>query len=1357
MKNLCFLLALLPLVFGCGPHEQSATSPDFLVIDDNISNRKINAFAEDKFGYIWIATHRGLNRYNGFDFHQYYNTADSLSLIDNQVICLLADSHNMLWAGTVNGVSHLTHGGYFVNVPLASENRYITQIIETSSGDVLVNNGLALERYDRDEGVFRPFITFAPENFASRCWEDRSGRIWAVSPQNLTAYDTSKMRSVNSVAVEGPYIFSSFMQRNGVLWLLGSNGSGGGGIRLFDTRRDSFVETPAVLRGDGRLRGQTVKAVYEYSETMLMLYTSGRQCFLYNTLSGELVGQDDSGFPFTAPDADVTAMFTDSGQNLWIGSSDQSFQVVYNYKRQFNDNALLSKYFDGRSVISLASDKAGNLWTLTSLDGLHRIEHGTRQVHRVEVPGARPERRMLECFIDSRDNFWITFADGHLVKYRYAGGGEEAGRLVQEADHNLYTGIFCVTEDAYGNIWAGAFGSSVGVLAGGATGAGAKEFSPIEIVPPGHTFTPIMIPLRSGKVLAASWGWGFSVIDPADMSMERINMWGEVARSSFIPTALFEASDGTIWCGTIGNGLFTVNLQDRSVSHREGVQCNDISSIAEDALGNLWIGTLDGLFKYDNTVDRFFAYYGNDGIGGDQFNENCAIRSADNTMVFGATHGITFFNPIDIMPRRTARIVFEDLRINNAIQQAYKSDAIGSHMALKPEVTLRHSRNNFSISYVAMDFGEFPRDNYNYMLEGFDGSWIDARHNRQAFYSNLPPGRYDFRVRVINNSDMGVVAEDSISVRVKPSPWLSPVMVLGGYPLLFLLLVGTLVWLWMMVLRNRRIAELAVIEKENELRTNSMNMSFFSNISHEFRTPLTMISGPVELLAADPGLDREKRDLLAIVQRNAHRMLRLVNQLMDFNKLENDTLRLKVRSADVIAEVRRVVSTFLFTAKEKRISLTSSGLEDSFVMLLDEDKLEKILYNLLSNAVKFTPPDGKIAVSMDVLGRTDVAGFELPGEAKSYVRIDVADTGIGIPEQHLEDVFKRYYQVENQDKGPQWGTGIGLYYARRLAELHHGQIKAFVREEGGTVLSLLLPVDVAVYAEDRSRSDEQKPVAAPEPVVEVGATGVAEQGVSDAAAGAGPRDDMRTILVVEDDTEVSHFLKSMLSPYYNVVNRFDGASALESIEEVDPDLILSDVLMPGSDGYELCLAVKSNIAMSHIPVVLLTAKSTVADQVAGLDAGADAYVVKPFDPSYLLALVKSLLSNRDKLRNILSQTTRTDKIDEQMLSPHDKEFMDSLYALMEKELSNPELNVTQMTKSLKISRTKFYYKVKGLTGENPNVFFRTYKLNRAAELLKSGKHNISEVADITGFSTLSHFSVSFKKQFGVTPSEFLHG
>ncbi len=877
MKNLCTycctLMALLLSVVGCDRRDESVEGPGFMVIDGDISNHKVNAFAEDGFGYIWIATHRGLNRYNGIDFHQYYNTADSLSLSDNQVMSLLVDSGGDVWAGTVNVVSRLTREGYFVNIPLATTNqsRYVVQLFETSRGEILANNYLALERYDREQEAFRPLVTFAPELGVSRCYEDPSGRIWVVARRGLTAYDIENMQRVRSVDLDFG-IQSSFQGRGGILWLLCTDGR----IRLFDTQRGSVIETPAALRPDGKLAGAIVTAIYEYSATMLVLYTSDRQYLLYDTLSGGLLREGDADFPFTPPATDVTTMFVDSKLNLWIGSSDQGFTVVNRSKRQFNDNTMLAEYFDGRSVISLSGDRAGNVWALTSLEGLHMIDHSTRQARRIAVPEETPGRKMTECYVDTKDRLWITFDGGRVIQCRYRSGEG----LVREAGYDLGSVIFCIIEDPYGNIWAGAFGSHVCVLS-----PGESEFRRVEIIPPDSRFTPVMLSLRGGRVLAASVDRGFEFIDPLDGSIERIDMRGKVRRSTFIPISLFEAADGTIWCGTLGNGLFTVDPNDMTVTHRDGAQCDDISSIAQDAQGNMWISTLDGILKYDTAAEAFFVYHGGDGIGGDQFNENCVVGAFDNSILFGGTHGITFFDPVDIVPRRTADIVFEDLAINNVVQQAYKSDAIDRQLSLKPDVTLRHGKNNFSISYVAMEFGWFPRNNYHYMLDGFDSDWIDARHNRQAFYSNLPPGRYDFRVRATNNSNMGVLSEDSIRVVVKPSPWLSGTMVWGVYPMLLLLLAGSLLRLWIMAERNRHAAELATIEKENEVRTNTMNMYFFSNISHEFRTPLTMISGPVEMLASAPGLERRESDLLSIVRRNVDRMLRLGGQLMGFNKL----------------------------------------------------------------------------------------------------------------------------------------------------------------------------------------------------------------------------------------------------------------------------------------------------------------------------------------------------------------------------------------------------------------------------------------------------------------------------------------
>ena len=479
-------------------------------------------------------------------------------------------------------------------------------------------------------------------------------------------------------------------------------------------------------------------------------------------------------------------------------------------------------------------------------------------------------------------------------------------------------------------------------------------------------------------------------------------------------------------------------------------------------------------------------------------------------------------------------------------------------------------------------------------------------------------------------------------------------------------------------------------------------------------------------------------------------MLRLVNQLMDFNKLENDTLKLRVKRTDIISQLQRFVDIFRINANEKGIALNTYGLEDTFLMWLDVDKLDKIVGNLLSNALKFTPNGGKVELCFDVITREEAARlFTLTDKDidTQYVKVAVADSGNGIPEEQLEKVFERYYQLDNQSKGTyNWGTGIGLYYARSLALLHHGYLKAGNRTEGsGAVFTLLLPVnDLSYTPEECTLPEEEQNKAFPIQTEEQYQLENTES----------IRQQKQTLLVVDDDTEVAHYLKALLSPVYNVVCRFDADSAFKAMSEEAPDLVLSDVVMPGRNGYDLCRQIKEDLQLCHIPVILVTAKATVENQVEGLNTGADAYVTKPFEPNYLLALIKSQLKNREKVRSLLSRSTPTDEIEENVLSPQDNTFMTELYHLMENELSNPELDVARMTELLKISRTKFYYKVKGLTGENPSVFFKTYKLNRAAKLIKEGKYTISEIADMTGFSTLSHFSTSFKKQFGATPSEY---
>lgn len=655
---------------------------------------------------------------------------------------------------------------------------------------------------------------------------------------------------------------------------------------------------------------------------------------------------------------------------------------------------------------------------------------------------------------------------------------------------------------------------------------------------------------------------------------------------------------------------------------------------------------------------------------------------------------------------------------------------------MNPDINLKYDQNGFSISFAALDYSESERLHHYYKLDGFDQYWINAHNNKEAYYANLPAGTYTFRVRITQNDQSTIVGENAIRVIVHPAPWAT------WWAYTFYLIAGiTILAFFIRTMWRIRVEKQAVLRAEQakaqEQFINKMNMSFFANISHEFRTPLTMISGPISLLYSSSDITGENKSLLRIVQRSVNRMLRLVNQMLDFNKLENDTLKLKVRPTEIVVFLKELTDIFRVNAESKSITMITNGLEGSFIAWIDEDKIDKIFTNLMSNALKYTPAGGRINVNFDIVSGED---------AVQAVKIEVINTG-QIPDDKLEKIFERYYQISDEHGGIyNWGTGIGLYYARSLARLHHGSLTASnLKDDNKVMFTLIVPVGQSAYSE-AERSHEQ--------VNQLEAFPLEENPLP-----VKPDPDLdkekKTIMVVDDDSEVAYYLELLLGSDYQVVCRFNAESALEAITESVPDLILSDVVMPGKDGYWLCREIKESLQLCHIPVILVTAKTTIENQVEGLNVGVDAYVTKPFEPHYLMALIKSLLNNREKTRSLLSRSTQTDKMDENVLSPQDNMFMTELYHLMESELSNPELDVTRMTQLLKISRTKFYYKVKGLTGENPSVFFKTYKLNRAVELLKEGKYTISEIADMTGFNTLSHFSKSFKQQFGIPPSEYL--
>lgn len=1345
MRRAITAIMILSAMAAC-TRQEPVTTPDSpyesLVISNDISNQKVSSFAEDEHGHIWIGTFRGLNRFNVHEYHQYFCADDSLSLPDNQIVCLLKDSSKRLWVGTVNGVCRYTDKDNFKHLPLDSPVKNILQIIEDRAGKIFLNTVYSLLEYNPESERFEtvlPVLDYS-KSPVNRCLIGPENDMWIVNTNNIRCYETSGMSLKDSIAVSG-YPTYSYMSKDGRIWMNSIEG-----IKIFDTRSRQFVNVPENIRLHPVLRKAYVTYIYPYNENALLINTEKHGLFLYDRRDGSVRHQSESGFPFTAPDFRINSMYMDSQKNLWIGSVDQGYSVIYNYKERFNSNSYLRACTENMSVVSLDCDKKGNLWISTLKDGLYVYNTETMVFREAGIDHIFPsqddgKRDINIVFIDRDDNVWLT-SSGLVAKCSFDGHRLKAGKYFR----TFYP--MSMEQDANGTIWISTASEYVCYLKPGDT-----ELRYLKPVTADFTFIPSILPYRDGKLFVGALMSRLKEIDTdsfvcSDAKVSEECWKNSIRRSVFIPTDMHVDENNEVWIGTVANGLLRYNPETGEISQIPGSPCTDISSIEEDAHGNLWVSTLYGLGKYDRSVGKFINWFEADGIGGNQFYDRASCRMPDGTLVFGGTHGLTFFNPIDVIQNRSFNLCFEDLKVHNELIRPGMSTCLDKSLSHGGDISLKHEQNNFSISFAALEYGEFERVRYFYMLEDFDKYWIDAHNNREAYYANLPAGKYRFRVRVTNNDQTMVEAENSLNITIEPPVWLSW-WALCLYSMLLIAVLYAIVRLRRHLLKEKNALIRERQEKEQEMKVNKMNMSFFANISHEFRTPLTMISGPVTQLQESSDMTVENKRLLNIIQRNIRRMLRLVNQLLDFNKLENDTLKLQVKKIDVIEQLSNLADIFIVTANEKGVTFNTYGLEDSFMMWADDDKLDKICFNLLSNAMKFTSTGGKIEFILDVVTREDAMhDFALKNTDTDsrWLKILVKDTGPGIPDDQLQKVFERYYQLENQTRGVyNWGTGIGLYFAKTLAEMHHGYLKAGNRTTGtGAVFTLLLPVSESSYAgHEKASSGSDFPS-----VYKIRSIKYTEKTET---PGSGDR---KTVLVVDDDADVIHYMKELLSAHYNVMTCFNADSAYSAMKEKAPDLVLSDVVMTGMTGFEFCRKIKDNIQISHIPVILLTAKATVDDQVQGLGCGADAYVTKPFEPQYLLALIASQLKNKEKIRVMLGESTAVENLEDNVLSAQDHTFMTELYQLMETELSNSELDVARMTEMLHISRTKFYYKVKGLTGENPSVFFKRYKLNRAAQLIRECKYNVSEIADMTGFSTLSHFSTSFKKQFGVSPSDY---
>ncbi|MDR2765671.1 MAG: response regulator [Tannerella sp.] len=1284
---------------------------------------------------MWIATLHGLNRYNGYEYFQYFHDeADTTSLNHDQVTSLFYDSSHRLWVGTIKGVNRYDFmNNRFVRCrSKLSTINMINSFFEDHAHRIWVASGYGAGWIDTEhmEMHLLPECKYTVHSF----WEDDFHRLWMGTAVGLAEFGNDSVLNYYSLPGDKQITSQVYKDPRG-RWWLGTNA----GLCLFDPVSRTFMETPAPCLEFLNLRKIPINFIQEIDRMQLLIGTESQGLFLYDMMSQTLL-HNESRQLNRMNAQEFLSCYVDREKNIWIASYEKGFTVWNKSLNYFNVDYKLNELVRDKFVTRIVEDRYGNLWISTRYHGLFLYTaSGTVTVYNA---GKNPElfngdeSPIESLFVDSRNRIWIG-TQRQLIICNIS----PDGRITHIAGKEIEN-VRIMKEDGNGNLWAGTWNGLYKIE------SGRTPFDRIQ-----HIHTTGNIPdvciLDSGDILFSIYGEGIFRLPAGDSIPKRYDEAPEKAVAVMRNcVTIYEDSQHRIWFGSYLNGMLCrSNDGYRIITKDGGLPNNNVLCFREDIQGNLWISTSQGISRMNPADNTFTTYTKSDGAPGNQYHEKGGLEHSDGRIFFTGNHGLTFFNPLTVLPeKQPPAIHLEDLKIlNRSIRPAHDNPVLHASIAYTDHITLNHRQSSFSLDYAGIDFLSPEKLNYACKLEGFDKEWNRVGNFRRATYSNLPPGKYTFRVKAFNGEGMESPAPAELRITVLPAPWFSwPAWT--SYILIFLFITFFLFRQSFKIKMNGRLLEIEHREREREREITEMKMHFFTNISHELRTPLTLISAPLEQLWALNLPDKPKR-LLETISGNVQNMLKLINQLLDFRKMETGVLALQVQQEDVILLMKNILEVFVPSAEKKQIDLSFIPHVHEFMLWVDTDKLEKILHNLLSNALKHTPEKGIVKIITRELTHLEAnKKYQDLSETTgySYIEITVSDSGHGVPEDKMGDLFIRYRQIDGPSgtRPDYGGSGIGLHYTKRLAEIHNGRIKAVNKPEGGMAFSFILPTG-DVFSENEKKA-----------YLEVFTSTPAEQ-IEPEQTGRSIQKKQYTILIVEDNAELMEFIRNLLSPQYELLTASDGDKGWETAEKESPDLIISDVLMPGISGYQLCAQVKNHPALSHIPVILLTAKSTLNDQLEGLEQGADVYINKPFHVDFLLLTIKNLFLARDRLRHYYADPQTKDETPVPIpLNPYDRKFMDRMMQLLEQELSNPQLNVDALGKELGFSRTAFYRKIKGLTDMSPVDFLRSYRLRRAAEMIREDADTLSGISEKTGFGSYSYFSKSFRNHFGLNPKDY---
>lgn len=1285
-----------------------------------LSGNTIRVLFEDQRGDIWVGTHStGLNRFSKHEkvFHRYFHhPTDTNSLSDNSITAIHEDRVGNLWIGTSNGLnrlnasSRLSSSNRFVRYtfdpgnPRSLGNRIVTWITEDSSHSLLIGVSDDLRtgeiRVDRYDPAIDSFVHLRTEpripaelqpKKPRRVLQDTKGNLWITTEHEFYHYDGSSgiLSRVwrQSTEQNGPLpSHQPFEDSRGLIWFIHWDG-------IISIDRDSRKVEEYENRSGWHPHG-----IEDRAGNLWFATDHGIDKLTRNAMQ----------FKYLFPGGDVEKRFSlhveDGAGMLWGGRSVYSWTLVRILPNQRVEGRAMASWEMHDPIGSIVEWDDTLLWVGTMGAGLGEVNKRTGKVRYFRM---KPES-------------------------------------IDRVNENQ---VLALCKDA-STLWVGTLGS------------GVYEFDiRTRTYVKNHTHDPSnptsissnviysLIRDRRGSIWIGTEGGGLSRFDFLTGQFERwLHNPGDTSTISGTTVLdLYEDSHGHIWAAT-DNGVnkFTPKTGTfRRFLRRSGAS-EFAESITEDHQGAMWIAYKNrDIARLDTRTGAFRTYTTKSGLP--QTGKYLLYawgRRRTGEMVF-RSDGVLVFHPDSLQENTTPPpVVFTGFSVSNRPVRL----SLTSSGAYAPLI-FPHDSNFFSIQFAALDFTEPGKNQHRYKLEGYDDDWVQAGTKREAHYTKVPPGEYEFRVMGSNNDGVWNEHGASISLIITP-PWWKTTWAYLGY----ILLAGMVFYGARRYDMNRHRL---LIETEHLKEVDHLKSRFFANISHEFRTPLTLILGPIhkwrEKAASDlpDGLLRD----LDLMERNGRRLLLLINQLLDLSKLEGGAMNLHASRRDIVAFVKGIAFSFESSAGLRQIGVSVETDRDELEAYFDRDKMEKILTNLLSNAFKFTPEGGSVTVRVQIsnsLLHPVRASWRADG-SRNHVEISVSDTGIGIPPEELPRVFDRFYQVDSSHTREQEGTGIGLALTKELVELHHGSISVRSDMGKGTEFTVVLPLG-RKHLKDEEITEE--PAAGDTPLVmyDVATTSIPGRAAGHQRAEGSSDAQKPIVLMVEDNPDVRAYMKEYLVSEYNVLECHDGAEGIEKARETIPDLIISDVMMPKLDGYTLCRTLKLDERTSHVPIILLTAKAGQEDKVGGLEIGADDYLTKPFDARELQARARNLIELRRTLRERFS-VGQVLKPGEIAVTSVDDAFLKKAIAVVEQRMGDEKFGVEEMRSELGMSRTQLHRKLTALTNQSAGDFIRYTRLHRAKDLLNKDAGTVSEIAYQVGFNSVAYFTKCFREQFGTVPSD----